>query len=39
MKANPVKSKLRDGQPTFGTWLSTDNLMVAGLLARVGFGG
>jgi 4-hydroxy-2-oxoheptanedioate aldolase len=37
MKANPVKSKLREGQPTFGTWMSTDNLTVARLLARLGF--
>ena len=37
MKTNPVKQKLRDGCPTFGTWLSSDNLHAARLLARVGF--
>ncbi len=37
MKTNPVKRKLRDGTPTFGTWLSLDNLHTARVLARVGF--
>jgi len=37
MKSNPVKSKLREGKATFGTWLSLDNLHTARVLARVGF--
>jgi len=37
MKTNPVKQKLREGQPTFGTWLSLDNLHSARVLARMGF--
>ncbi len=37
MKSNPVKQKLRDGKPTFGAWLSLDNLHTARLLARSGF--
>lgn len=37
MKFNPVKRKLREGKPTFGVWLSLDNLHTARLLARSGF--
>jgi 4-hydroxy-2-oxoheptanedioate aldolase len=37
MKTNPVKRKLREGKPTFGTWLSLDNLHTARVLARAGF--
>ena len=37
MKTNPVKQKLREGTPTFGTWLSLDNLHTARVLARMGF--
>lgn len=37
MKTNPVKRKLREGQASFGTWLSLDNLHSARLLARMGF--
>lgn len=37
MKTNPVKQKLREGKPTFGTWLSLDNLHSARVLARMGF--
>jgi 4-hydroxy-2-oxoheptanedioate aldolase len=37
MKTNPVKHKLREGKPTFGTWLSLDNLHSARVLARMGF--
>jgi 4-hydroxy-2-oxoheptanedioate aldolase len=37
MKSNPVKEKLRDGLPTFGTWLSLGNLLAARVLARSGF--
>jgi 4-hydroxy-2-oxoheptanedioate aldolase len=32
-----VKRKLREGKPTFGTWLSLDNLHTARVLARAGF--
>lgn len=37
MKTNPVKRKLREGRPAFGTWLSLDNLHTARVLARAGF--
>ncbi|HEV7282689.1 MAG TPA: aldolase/citrate lyase family protein [Pirellulaceae bacterium] len=37
MKTNPVKRKLREGQPTFGTWLSLGDLYATRLLARMGF--
>lgn len=37
MKTNPVKAKLRDGQPSFGTWLSLGNLFATRVLARMGF--
>ena len=37
MKSNPVKQKLREGKPTFGTWLSLGNLHAARVLARSGF--
>ncbi len=37
MKTNPVKQKLREGKPSFGTWLSLDNLHSARVLARMGF--
>jgi 4-hydroxy-2-oxoheptanedioate aldolase len=37
MKTNPVKQKLRDGKPTFGTWLSLADLHGARVLARMGF--
>jgi len=37
MKTNPVKEKLRQGQPTFGTWLSLGNLHATRVLARSGF--
>ena len=37
MKTNPVKEKLRQGKPTFGTWLSLGNLHAARVLARSGF--
>lgn len=37
MKTNPVKAKLRDGRPTFGTWLSLGNLYAARVLARMGW--
>jgi 4-hydroxy-2-oxoheptanedioate aldolase len=36
MKTNPVKHKLRDGRPSFGTWLSLGNLMATRVLARSG---
>jgi 4-hydroxy-2-oxoheptanedioate aldolase len=37
MKSNPVKQKLVEGKPTFGTWLSLGNLHAARVLARSGF--
>ncbi len=37
MKTNPVKEKLRRGEPTFGTWLSLGNLHASRVLARSGF--
>ena len=37
MKTNPVKRKLRDGKPTFGTWLSLGDLYATRVLARMGF--
>jgi 4-hydroxy-2-oxoheptanedioate aldolase len=37
MKTNPVKEKLREGRPSFGTWLSLGNLLATRVLARMGF--
>ena len=37
MKTNPVKEKLRQGKPSFGTWLSLGNLHASRVLARSGF--
>jgi 4-hydroxy-2-oxoheptanedioate aldolase len=37
MKSNPVKTKLRSGQPSFGTWLSLGDLYAARVLSRLGF--
>lgn len=37
MKTNPVKRKLRDGKPTFGTWLSLGDLYATRVMARLGF--
>jgi len=37
MKTNPVKRKLREGKPTFGTWLSLGDLYATRTLARAGF--
>ena len=37
MKTNPIKEKLRNGQPSFGTWLSLGNLHATRVLARSGF--
>jgi 4-hydroxy-2-oxoheptanedioate aldolase len=37
MRTNVVKQKLREGKPTFGTWLSLGHLQVARVLARSGF--
>jgi len=37
MKTNPVKQMLREGQPTFGTWLSLGDLFATRLLSRMGF--
>ena len=37
MKTNPVKEKLRRGEPSFGTWLSMGDLYATRVLARMGF--
>ncbi len=37
MKTNPVKEKLRRGEPSFGTWLSLGSLHATRVLARAGF--
>jgi 4-hydroxy-2-oxoheptanedioate aldolase len=37
MKTNPVKEKLRRGEPTYGTWLSLGDLYATRVLARLGF--
>ena len=37
MKQNIVKRKLREGLPSFGTWLSLGNLHATRVLARMGF--
>jgi len=37
MRTNPVKAKLRSGQPVFGTWLSLGDLFATRLLARMGW--
>jgi 4-hydroxy-2-oxoheptanedioate aldolase len=37
MKTNPIKEKLRRGEPSFGTWLSLGNLHATRVLARSGF--
>ncbi|MCA9108014.1 MAG: 2-dehydro-3-deoxyglucarate aldolase [Planctomycetales bacterium] len=37
MRTNPVKAKLRRGEPTYGTWLSLGDLFAARVMARIGF--
>jgi 4-hydroxy-2-oxoheptanedioate aldolase len=37
MKLNPVKRKLKNGEPTFGTWLSFGSLYATRILARGGW--
>jgi 4-hydroxy-2-oxoheptanedioate aldolase len=37
MRTNPVKKKLRAGEPTFGTWLSLGDLYATRVMARSGF--
>ncbi len=37
MRTNPVKRTLRDGKPSFGTWLSLGDLFATRLLARQNF--
>ncbi len=37
MKTNPVKQKLRQGKPSFGTWLSLGELYATRVMARLGF--
>jgi 4-hydroxy-2-oxoheptanedioate aldolase len=37
VKTNPVRAKLRRGEPSVGTWLTLSDPTVAQLMARVGF--
>ncbi|MCH8924226.1 MAG: hypothetical protein IIA67_13885, partial [Planctomycetes bacterium] len=37
MRTNPAKRALREGKPTFGTWLSLGDLFATRLLARMNF--
>jgi len=37
MKFNPVRAKLKQGQPSIGTWLTLPDSVAAHLMARVGF--
>lgn len=37
MKQNPVKRILKEGKPSFGTWLSLGNVFGTRVMARVGF--
>jgi 4-hydroxy-2-oxoheptanedioate aldolase len=37
MRTNPVKRKLKAGEPSFGTWLSLGDLYATRVLARMGF--
>lgn len=37
MRTNPVKRKLREGKPSFGTWLSLGDLVATRVLARAGY--
>ena len=37
MRTNPVKEKLRNGQPTFGTWLTLGDLYATRVVARLGW--
>jgi 4-hydroxy-2-oxoheptanedioate aldolase len=37
MRVNPVKRKLREGKPSFGTWLSLGDLFATRVLARMGW--
>lgn len=37
MKVNPVRAKLKRGQPSFGTWLTLPDTVAAHLMARTGF--
>src|SRR4051812_15454095 len=37
MRSNPVKRILREGKPSFGTWLSLGDLFATRVMARVGF--
>lgn len=37
MRTNPVKRTLKEGKPSFGTWLSLGDLFATRVLARLGF--
>ena len=37
MRKNYVRAKLKEGQPSIGTWLTLPDTVAARLMARVGF--
>lgn len=37
MRKNPIKQTLREGRPSFGTWLSLGDLYATRVIARLGF--
>ncbi len=37
MRKNTVKERLKNGEPTFGTWLSLASVFAARFMARIGF--
>jgi len=37
MKKNHVRAKLKQGQPSIGTWLTLPDVVSARLMARTGF--
>jgi 4-hydroxy-2-oxoheptanedioate aldolase len=37
MKTNPIKRLLREGRPSFGSWLSLGDLFASRVMARLGF--
>jgi 4-hydroxy-2-oxoheptanedioate aldolase len=37
MKSNPVRAKLKRGEPSIGTWLTIPSPVIAQLMARTGF--
>lgn len=37
MRTNPVKAKLRRGEPVYGSWISLGDLFATRVMARIGF--